>query len=105
MSLLLPFAAFGHFVRFPRALITYSRFGILAPNLPAFSMGGLGLNCRALFAGDQFEKEVTTMIRKLQRFLSTSRGKRSRRQFNRPLLEKQREDVFLLIHQQLGGMR
>jgi hypothetical protein len=46
------------------------------------------------------------MIKKLQRFLSTSRGKRSsRRQFNRPLLEKQREDVFLLIHQQLGGMR
>jgi hypothetical protein len=45
------------------------------------------------------------MIKKLQRFLSTSRGKRSSRRQFRPLLEEQREDVFLLIHQQLGGMR
>ncbi|MDQ0871165.1 hypothetical protein QFZ70_003638 [Arthrobacter sp. V1I9] len=46
------------------------------------------------------------MIKKLQQLLSPSRRRRSSRwQFNRPLLEKQREDVFLLMHQQLGGMR
>jgi hypothetical protein len=46
------------------------------------------------------------MIKRLQKLLSPSRRRRSsRRQFNRPLLEKQREDVFLLMHQQLGGMR
>lgn len=46
------------------------------------------------------------MIKKLQQFLLPQRGKRSsRRQFNRPLLEKQREDVFVLLHQHVGGLR
>jgi hypothetical protein len=54
---------------------------------------------------NQSEKEVAPMIKKLQKLLSPSRRRRSsRRQFNRLLLEKQREDVFLLMHQQLGGM-
>lgn len=46
------------------------------------------------------------MIKKLQKLLSPLCGRcSSRMPFNRPLLEKQREDVFLLMHQQLGGMR
>lgn len=46
------------------------------------------------------------MIKKIQQFLLPQRGKRSsRRQFNRPLLEKQREDVFVLLHQHVGGLR
>ncbi|MFP5366449.1 MAG: hypothetical protein ACLGIS_06275 [Actinomycetes bacterium] len=46
------------------------------------------------------------MIKKLQRFLfRVTAGGSSRRHFNRPLLEKQREDVFALMHQQMGGMR
>lgn len=41
------------------------------------------------------------MIKKLQQFLRPERGRRSiRRQFNSPLLDKQREDVFVLMHQQ-----
>ncbi|HEY8754260.1 MAG TPA: hypothetical protein VIM40_11505 [Arthrobacter sp.] len=27
------------------------------------------------------------------------------REFNRQLLDRQREDVFVLLHQQIGGMR
>jgi hypothetical protein len=46
------------------------------------------------------------MIKRLQQFLLPARGRRtSRRQFNRPLLEKQREDVYVLLHQQIGGLR
>ncbi|MDQ0693369.1 hypothetical protein QF047_004329 [Arthrobacter sp. W4I7] len=46
------------------------------------------------------------MIKKLQQLLLPKRGRRrSRAQFNRPLLDKQREDVFVLMHQQMGGLR
>jgi hypothetical protein len=46
------------------------------------------------------------MIKKLQQFLLPRRVRRSNpRQFNSPLLEKQREDVFVLMHQQIGGLR
>ncbi|MCU1569031.1 MAG: hypothetical protein JWQ56_3968 [Pseudarthrobacter sp.] len=46
------------------------------------------------------------MIKKLQQFLRPERGRRSsRRQFNSPLLEKRREDVFVLMHQQMSGLR
>ena len=45
------------------------------------------------------------MIKKLQQLLLPKRGRRrSRGQFNSPLLEKQREDVFVLMHQQMGGL-
>lgn len=71
-----------------------------------FSCADWGLIVAPSLRANQFEKEVTTMIKKLQKLLSASHRRRSsRRQFNRPLLEKQREDVFLLMHQQLGGMR
>jgi hypothetical protein len=46
------------------------------------------------------------MIKKLQQFLRPQRRRRtSRRQFNSPLLEKRREDVFVLMHQQMSGLR
>jgi hypothetical protein len=46
------------------------------------------------------------MIKKLQKLLFPALRRRSgSRQFNRPLLERQREDVFVLMHQQMGGMR
>jgi hypothetical protein len=65
-----------------------------------------GLIAAPILRASQFEKEVTTMIKKIQQFLLPQRGKRSsRRQFNRPLLEKQREDVFVLLHQHVGGLR
>jgi hypothetical protein len=46
------------------------------------------------------------MIKRLQQLLLPIRGRRrSRSQFNSPLLEKQREDVFVLMHQQMSGLR
>jgi hypothetical protein len=56
--------------------------------------------------GRTSSKEVTPMIKKLQKLLFPALRRRSgSRQFNRPLLERQREDVFVLMHQQMGGMR
>lgn len=66
----------------------------------------MGLIVAPSLRASQFPKEVTHMIKKLQRFLfRVTAGGSSRRHFNRPLLEKQREDVFALMHQQMGGMR
>jgi hypothetical protein len=46
------------------------------------------------------------MIRKLRKFLFTApRRTRSRMLFNQDLLERQRNDVFVLMHQQMGGLR
>jgi hypothetical protein len=46
------------------------------------------------------------MIRKLRKFLfNAPRGNRSRTLFNQDLLERQRNDVFVLMHQQMGGLR
>ncbi|WP_159823544.1 hypothetical protein [Arthrobacter sp. 9AX] len=46
------------------------------------------------------------MIKKFQQFLLPKRGRHSRpRPFNRPLLEKHREDVYVLLHQHMGGLR
>jgi hypothetical protein len=53
------------------------------------------------------QKEVTTMIKRIQEALF-SRRKRVRdqpREFNGELLNAHREDVFLLMHQHMGGMR
>ena len=45
-------------------------------------------------------------MRKFRKLLLPAQGRRSgRRLINEPLLEKQREDVFLLMHQQIGGTR
>lgn len=75
------------------------------PGPPNFEVEIEGFIAAPSFGPISFDKEVTTMIKKLQKLLSPSRRIRSSRwQFNRPLLEKQREDVFLLMHQQLGGM-
>jgi hypothetical protein len=44
------------------------------------------------------------MVRKIRKLLSAVR-RPARKQFNRNLLEQQREDVFVLMHQQMGGLR
>ena len=44
------------------------------------------------------------MVRKIRELLIPLRLS-GRKQFNRDLLEQQREDVFVLMHQQMGGLR
>lgn len=45
-------------------------------------------------------------MRKFRKLLLAAQGRRSSpRKFNEALLEKQREDVFVLMHQQIGGTR
>lgn len=45
-------------------------------------------------------------MKKFRKLLLPAQGRRSGRSLiNEPLLEKQREDVFVLMHQQIGGMR
>ncbi|GKV71968.1 hypothetical protein NCCP2145_13490 [Pseudarthrobacter sp. NCCP-2145] len=45
-------------------------------------------------------------MKKFRELLLPAQGRRSsRRKFNEDLLEKQREDVFVLMHQQIGGTR
>jgi hypothetical protein len=45
-------------------------------------------------------------MKKFRKLLLPAQGRRSsRRKFNEILLEKQREDVFVLMHQQIGGTR
>lgn len=48
--------------------------------------------------------EVKTMIRKIRKVLFPAR-RTGRRLFNRDLLEQHREDVFVLMHQQMSGLR
>jgi hypothetical protein len=45
------------------------------------------------------------MIRKLRKLLFPPPRLSGRKMFNRDLLEQQREDVFVLMHQQMGGLR
>ncbi|WP_258804077.1 hypothetical protein [Pseudarthrobacter sp. NS4] len=46
------------------------------------------------------------MIRKLRKLLFPRPQGSSRKMFNRDLLEQQlRDDVFVLLHQQMGGLR
>ncbi|HJW00402.1 MAG TPA: hypothetical protein VJ617_15030 [Arthrobacter sp.] len=58
-------------------------------------------------AAGRHRKEVTTMIRKIRKALSALRppARDDRRGFNGELLDRQREDVFALLHQQMGGLR
>ncbi|MCD5341099.1 hypothetical protein LR392_02515 [Arthrobacter sp. AK04] len=45
-------------------------------------------------------------MKKFRKLLLPAQGRRiTRRKFNETLLEKQREDVFVLMHQQIGGTR
>jgi hypothetical protein len=44
------------------------------------------------------------MIRKIRKALFPER-RRGRRLFNSDLLEQHRDDVFVLMHQQVGGLR
>ncbi|BAS06598.1 hypothetical protein AHiyo4_00200 [Arthrobacter sp. Hiyo4] len=46
------------------------------------------------------------MIKRIKNALSFLRKpvRDARREFNGQLLERQREDVFVLLHQQMGGM-
>jgi len=45
------------------------------------------------------------MIRKLRRLFVPGRRLPGKKTFNRNLLEQQRDDVYVLLHQQLGGLR
>ncbi|MDD1476158.1 hypothetical protein [Arthrobacter sp. H16F315] len=56
--------------------------------------------------GANHRREVTAMKKKLQRLLqlSLSPGARRKTQFNGPLLDQKREDVFLTMHR-IGFIR
>ena len=58
-------------------------------------------------AASRHRKEVTTMIKRITKALFALRQPVSsdRREFNGQLLEQQREDVFVLLHQHMGGLR
>ncbi len=50
-------------------------------------------------------KEVNAMLRKLQEVLSGRNSGVNRQQFNSRLLDQKREDVYVLMHQQMSSMR
>ncbi|MBT2553568.1 hypothetical protein [Arthrobacter sp. ISL-5] len=51
-------------------------------------------------------KEVNAMLRKLQEVLSgRNSGMNQQQQFNSRLLDRKREDVYVLMHQQMSSMR
>ncbi|MDR7158548.1 hypothetical protein [Arthrobacter sp. BE255] len=58
-------------------------------------------------AASRHRKEVTTMIKRITKALFALRQPVSynHREFNGQLLERQREDVFVLLHQHVGGLR
>lgn len=58
-------------------------------------------------AASRHRKEVTTMIKRITKALLALRQPVSyeHREFNGQLLEQQREDVFVLLHQHVGGLR
>jgi hypothetical protein len=57
-------------------------------------------------AANRHRKEVTTMIKRITKALFALRQPVSYdREFNGQLLERQREDVFVLLHQHVGGLR
>jgi len=55
------------------------------------------------FAPDDQRKEVVPLMRMIMGLLSRPLQRRS--SFNSALLEQHRNDVFVLMHQQLGGLR
>lgn len=84
----------------------YSMVRFSAPLIPSpIALAKRGLIVAPSLRASQFEKEVIHM-KKFRKLLLPAQGRRSgRRLINEPLLEKQREDVFVLMHQQIGGMR
>ncbi|SCC31922.1 hypothetical protein GA0061083_0191 [Pseudarthrobacter enclensis] len=48
---------------------------------------------------------MSTLIRKLRELVSAARRRNSSTSFNGRLLEQHRDDVYVLMHQQLGGLR
>lgn len=50
-------------------------------------------------------KEVNAMLRKLQEVLSGRNSGMNQQQFNSRLLDQKREDVYVLMHQQMSSMR
>lgn len=64
-----------------------------------------GFNWRYLPCPILFRKEVTAMIKKIKQALFLRLPVRAdRREFNGELLDQRREDVFVLMHQQMAGM-
>jgi hypothetical protein len=55
------------------------------------------------FIPDYQRKEVAPLIRRILGLLSRPQQRRS--SLNSALLEQHRNDVFVLMHQQLGGLR
>jgi hypothetical protein len=55
---------------------------------------------------NSFRKEVTAMIKKIKKamFLLRRPVRADRREFNGELLDQRREDVFVLMHQQMTGL-
>ena len=55
---------------------------------------------------NSFRKEVTAMIKKIKKamFLLRRPVRADRREFNGELLDQRREDVFILMHQQMAGL-
>jgi hypothetical protein len=76
-----------------------------APLLPLSQPAPLSQS--ALQGGRHRKKEVTTMIKKIQRALFSGRKpvRDQPRNFNEDLLNAHREDVFVLMHQHVGGLR
>lgn len=50
-------------------------------------------------------KEVNALLRKLQEVLSGRNSGMNQQQFNSRLLDQKREDVYVLMHQQMSSMR
>jgi hypothetical protein len=54
----------------------------------------------------QKRKEVNAMLRKLREVLSgRNSGLNQQQQFNDRLLDQKREDVYVLMHQQMSNLR
>jgi hypothetical protein len=76
-----------------------------APVLPLSQPAPLSQSARQ--GGRHRRKEVTTVIKKIRQALLSMRKPVSDqpRDFNEDLLNAHREDVFLLMHQHMGGLR
>jgi hypothetical protein len=77
---------------------------------PGISMLNYRLYChdfnwRYLACPNHIRKEVTAMIKKIKQALFLRRPVRAdRREFNGELLDQRREDVFVLMHQQMASL-
>lgn len=69
----------------------------------AFARRKVALIHHALFVPYLQRKEVSSLMRKILGLLSRPLQRRS--SFNSDLLEQHRNDVFILMHQQIGGLR